>query len=168
MKILSSVSLAAMLVLSGWAVSAQTANVAFGNTAHDDTQPIEIVSDTLTLDQSTGVAVFSGNVLVVQDVLKLSADRIDVSYVIENNEPTGEIETLTATGNVLLVNGDETAKSARAVYTVEDDVIVMTGAVLLNQGNAALSGEKLVVNLESNTGVMEGRVRTVLQPKAPK
>ena len=73
---------------------------------------------------------------------------------------------MTATGNVLLVNGEETAKGAQAIYTVQEEVIVLTGDVLLNQGRSALSGQKLVVNLDTGNGVMEGRVRTVLQPRA--
>ncbi len=168
MKILSSAILAAILMLPSDAILAQNAGITFGDAAHDVSQPIEIVSDSLSLDQSSGVAVFSGNVLVVQDALRLSADQIEVNYVVENGNATGDIDTMTASGNVLLVNGDETAKGAKAVYAVRDDIIVMTGDVLLSQGSSALSGEKLVVNLGDSTGVMEGRVRTILQPAADK
>lgn len=167
MKVLSSAILAASLLLSGQVALAQTANITFGQTAHDDTKPVEIVSDSLSLDQTTGAAVFDGNVLVVQDSLRMSADRIEVRYILENGVTTGEIDTMTASGNVLLVNGDESAKGANAVYTVAQDIIVMTGDVLLNQGRSALSGQKLVLNLANSTGVMEGRVRTILQQKAP-
>lgn len=165
MKFFSTVFLAASLTLAGTAGWAQSANINFGETAHDDTQPVEIVSDTLSMDQNTGRAVFEGNVLVVQDTLRLSADRIEVAYLLEDGAMTGDIDTMTATGNVLLVNGEETAKGAQAIYTVQQEMIVLTGDVLLNQGRSALAGQKLVVNLDTGNGVMEGRVRTVLQPR---
>ncbi|GGE56445.1 lipopolysaccharide transport periplasmic protein LptA [Actibacterium pelagium] len=166
MKFFSTAILAATLILGAAAGWAQSANINFGEAAHDDTKPVEIVADSLSMDQNTGSAVFEGNVLVVQDTLRLSADRIAVAYVMEDGEMTGDIDTMTATGNVLLVNGEETAKGAQAIYTVQEEVIVLTGDVLLNQGRSALSGQKLVVNLDTGNGVMEGRVRTVLQPRA--
>ncbi len=144
------------------------ASIAFGETAHDDSQPIEIVSDMLSLDQASGAAAFTGNVLVVQDKLRLSADKIDVRYVVEDGNTSTDIETMTATGNVLLVNGEDKAQSSQAVYTVAQDVIVMSGDVLLHQGQTALAGQKLVLNLNDSTGVMEGRVRTILQQGSSK
>ena len=165
MKFLSSISLAATLALCATVGSAQTANITFGDQPHDDSQPVEIVSDSLSMDQNTGQAVFEGNVTVVQDTMRLSADKIAVAYVVVDGAMTGDIDTMTATGNVLLVNGEETAKGAQAIYTVQQEVIVLTGDVLLNQGRSALAGQKLVVNLDTGNGVMEGRVRTVLQPR---
>jgi len=164
-KFLSSISLAATLALCATVGSAQTANITFGDQPHDDSQPVEIVSDSLSMDQNTGQAVFEGNVTVVQDTMRLSADKIAVAYVVVDGAMTGDIDTMTADGNVLLVNGEETAKGGKAVYTVQEDVIVLTGNVMLNQGVSTLAGDTLRVNLESGSGTMEGRVRTVIQPK---
>ncbi len=47
---------------------------------HDATQPVEITSDRLELDQAAGSAVFTGTVKVGQGTLRLAADRVEVFY----------------------------------------------------------------------------------------
>lgn len=142
---------------------AQNANVAFGAVKHDKSLPVEITADQLTVDQSTGSAVFLGNVVAGQGDMRLSAGRVQVQYATENGAATGRIDRLMASGGVTLVNGAEQAESQDAVYAVGTAEIVMTGDVILTQGPNALSAEKLIVDLTSGTGRMEGRVRTIFQ-----
>lgn len=150
------------LALAGSAV-AQNATVAFGGLKHDNTLPVEITADELTVDQNTGTAVFIGNVVAGQGEMRLTAARVRVQYATQNGEPTGRIDRLFATGGVTLVNGPEAAESQKATYAVADGEIVMTGDVVLAQGANALAGEKLTVDLSTGTGRMSGRVRTIFQ-----
>lgn len=142
---------------------AQGAQVAFGALRQDPTLPVEVTADELRVDQSKGTATFTGNVVVGQGEMRLSADRVDVEYATEGNDPTGRISRLHATGNVVLVNGAEAAEARDAVYTIDSGSIVMTGDVLLTQGQNALAGQRLVVDLTTGTGTMEGRVKTIFQ-----
>lgn len=139
---------------------AQGTSVAFGAAEHDRNAPVEVSSDKLEVNQNDGTVVFLGNVVVVQEAMRLSADTVRVEY--GTAEPR-EIERLIATGNVTLVSGEEAAEAQEAVYTLADASVVMSGEVLLVQGPSAISGERLVVDLEAGTGVMEGRVRTILR-----
>jgi lipopolysaccharide export system protein LptA len=139
---------------------AQGANVSFGSEEHDSTQPVEVTSDRLDIDQTGGTAVFIGNVIVVQGDLTLTADRVRVEY--GQAEPR-EIERIFATGNVTLVSPTEAAEGDEAVYEVATRSVVMTGDVLLTQSLNAVAGERLTIDLETGTGVVEGRVRTVLR-----
>jgi lipopolysaccharide export system protein LptA len=43
-------------------------------------QPVEVTADNLTIDQATGEAVFSGNVIVHQGDLRMAAGRVRVLY----------------------------------------------------------------------------------------
>ncbi len=142
---------------------AQGATVAFGGLKHDAGLPVEITADELTVDQATGQAVFTGNVVAGQGEMRLSAARVQVKYAVVNGEPTGDIDQLVATGGVTLVNGAEAAEAQQAVYAVNAAEIVMTGEVLLTQGPNALSGEKLTVDLNTGQGRMTGRVKTIFQ-----
>lgn len=144
-------------------VTAQGLDVAFGSLTHDSTLPVEVTADQLEVNQQAGTAIFSGNVLVGQGSMRLSANRVEVSYAGSNGDPTGRISNMVATGNVLLVNGAEAAEAQKAVYAVDRGSIVMSGSVLLTQGQNALSGELFVVDLGSGTGRMEGRVKTIFQ-----
>lgn len=139
---------------------AQGTNVAFGSMKGDPTKPVEVTSDQLTVNQANGTAIFTGNVLVVQGEMRLTAPSVTVEYA----ETTKKITRMHATGGVTLVNAGESAESQEAVYTVDDGHVLMTGNVLLTQGTSAISGQRLNVDLVTGTGLMEGRVQTVFIP----
>lgn len=140
-------------------VAAQGTNLAFGAKPQDTSQPVEANSDELYIDESTGTAVFTGNVVIIQGAMRLAANRVEVIYVQEREE----IDRMEATGGVTIVSGNDAAEAGAAVYNLSDQTIVMTGDVLMTQGAQVLSGEKLVIRLDEGTANMSGRVRTVLQ-----
>lgn len=160
------IGLCAAFALLVWPILAvaQGTQVRVGTGLSDPEAPVEITSDELRVDRESGMATFTGNVLVVQSQLRLTADQIEVLYDDSPAEGAEPIRQVIATGNVVLINGDEAAEGDKAVLTPADDRVVVTGNVLLTQGPAALSGGRLVVDLATGAGVMEGRVRTVFTP----
>lgn len=152
-----------VLVLWGVTALAQGA-VPFGGFSHDSSQPVEIASDSLAVDQSAGTASFVGNVVVGQGSLRLAADKITVFY--GGGNATGEVTRMEAEGNVTLTNGAEAAEAKAASYDVATGQVSMSGDVLLTQGANALSGQELAIDLNAGTAEMKGRVQTILQPSA--
>lgn len=142
------------------AVLAQGTSVAFGTLRQNPDAPVEVSADALSVDQDTGTAVFSGNVLIGQGDMRLSATRVLVVYKTGN---TG-IERLEASGGVTLISGADAAESQRADYNIDTGTILMSGDVLLTQGPSALTAERMSVNLRDGTAQMSGRVKTILQP----
>lgn len=156
------IALVAMAVLSAADPAlSQGTEVGFGGLKSDTTLPVELKSDQLAIDQASGQATFSGNVLVVQGDMRLTAQTIRVEYGTE----AGKIERLHATGGVILVNAADAAQADNAVYTIETGEVIMTGNVLLTQGPAAMSAATLVVNLKTGLGRLEGGVTTTFKPK---
>lgn len=141
------------------AVLAQGTQVAFGSLQQDTGLPVEVTADNLAVDQGTGEAVFTGNVVVGQGAMRLSAKRLLVVY----REDTEGIERMEATGGVTLVSGPDAAESERADYNIDDGTIVMTGNVLLTQGPSALTADRMTVQLDTGTAQMTGSVKTILQ-----
>lgn len=139
---------------------AQGASVAFGGLKQDTSLPVEVSSDQLSVNQADGTAIFTGNVLVSQGEMRLSAGQVKVEYTADGSG----ISKMFASEGVTLINATDAAEAREAVYTIASGDVVMTGDVLLTQGNNALSGQKLVIDLKAGTGVMEGRVQTVFQP----
>lgn len=161
LRLACAVVIAATLTLPGPdRAMAQGMAVGFGGLRQDTAAPIEVTSDSLTVDQATGRAVFDGNVLVIQGALRMTAARVEVSY---GDDGQG-IRNMQATGGVTLVTAAEAAESREASYDVGTGSLVMSGAVLLTQGQATIAGERLVADLRAGTGQMEGRVKTVFQP----
>lgn len=148
------------LTLGMGAAHAQETRVAFGNTKADTTLPVEVTADSLDVNQADGSAEFTGEVLVVQGDMRLTADRVFVIY----DRAENRIARLEATGEVLLVSGEDAAEADRADYSIDSGTIVMTGNVLLTQGPSALSSERMTVDLTTGTARMAGRVKTILNP----
>lgn len=141
--------------------AAQGTQISLGGASQDTSQPVEVSADSFEVDQASGKAVFSGNVLVSQGDMKLTAGAVEIIYA---EEGSGGISELLATGGVTFVTETEAAEGQVVVYDVDAGTLTFTGNVLLTQGQTALSGDKLAINLVSGTAVVEGRVRTVFQP----
>lgn len=150
---------AGFLALAGVA-AAQEARIAFGDLAQDTTLPVEVTAETFAVNNADGTAVFSGNVIVTQGEMKLSAAEVRVAY----NQDQTAIDQLIASGGVTIANLGDAAEAREAIYTIDTGLIVLTGDVLLTQGPSAMAGQKLTVNLKDGTGVMEGRVTTTFVP----
>ena len=139
-------------------VFAQT-NINLGGISADPSAAVEISADNLSVDQDTGTAVFSGNVVIGQGALRLSAGSVRVVYA----EETGDIAQLMASGGVTFVTDTQAAEAASADYNLTTGQLILSGNVLLSQGASALSADKMTVDLTSGTAQMSGRVRTVFQ-----
>lgn len=136
-------------------------NVTFGGMRADISAPVEVAADNLSVNQADGSAVFTGNVVIGQGEMRLSADSVTVIYA-EGGQ--SRIRSLEASGNVTLVSGQDAAEAEAATYDVESGNVTLTGDVVLTQGQNVLTGDTMQVNLESGTAQVQGRVRSVLQP----
>ncbi|NVO56833.1 LptA/OstA family protein [Rhodobacteraceae bacterium B1Z28] len=147
------------LVTGAVSATAQETQVAFGSTKADPSQPVEVTSDTLNVNQEDGSAEFVGNVIVIQGEMRLTAARVLVIY----NQERSAIERMEATEDVVLVSPPDAAEGDWAEYTIDSGVIVMKGNVLLTQGPSIISGDQMIANLTTGTATMAGRVKTILQ-----
>jgi lipopolysaccharide export system protein LptA len=150
----------ALAVLLALPAAAQQTGIQLGGLKQDPNQPVEVTAENLAVDNAKGTAVFTGNVLVKQGEMRMSAGRIEVDYA-----PDGKgVSQLRAYDGVTLVSPTDAAEAREAVYTIATGRVLMTGSVLLTQGTAAISGDKLDVDLKTGAGTMSGQVKTVFTP----
>lgn len=154
-------ALIAFVMFAANAAWAEGTSVAFGGLKADTTLPVEVNADSLVVNQKDGNAIFSGNVLVVQGEMRMTANEIRVEYSADGKG----INKLFATGKVLLVSATDAAEADEAVYTIATGEVVLTGGVLLTQGKTAIAAERMVIDLVAGTGRMEGRVSTTFVPE---
>lgn len=152
--------LAVALGAAGTQSVAQNATIAFGGLKQDTTLPVEVQADQLSVNNADGTAVFTGNVLVGQGEMRLTAAEVRVTYAADGKA----IDQLLAVGGVTISNLADAAEAREAVYTIDTGMVVMTGDVLLTQGASAIAGQKLTLDLKAGTGLMEGRVSTTFVP----
>ena len=167
---------AAFWVLTAPLSSAQDTQTPFGGFKHDASQPIEVSADSLEVRNVEKMAVFRGNVDVRQGVMRMRADRIEISYGGSGEKSSsvpsgipgagGSIDRLQAIGDVLISNGKEQAEASLADYNVVTGVIELTGDVLLVQGGNIAKSDRLTIDLATGTAQMksEGRIQMKLQP----
>ena len=151
-----------MICLPGmvWALN----TVAFGKSDQNTALPVEVTAQSFSVDQDKGTAVFSGDVLIIQGEMQLSAPWVLVVY----SQDQSRVERLEARDGVILVSGEDAAEASRADYNVDKGLVVMSGDVLLNQGPNTLTSNEMKIDLIAGTAEMGGKVRTVLQPTARK
>ncbi|MEY4695745.1 MAG: lipopolysaccharide transport periplasmic protein LptA, partial [Pseudomonadota bacterium] len=125
--ILLSASLGLGLLLMLPAAAAQAQAIDFTGLKQDTSLPVQVESDTLTVDQASGTATFTGAVKVVQGDMTISAASARVEYA----EGGQGIEKLFFTGRVTVSTPTEAAEADEAVYTIATGEVVMTGDVLL-------------------------------------
>jgi lipopolysaccharide export system protein LptA len=153
------ISLFAAIVFAIVSPAAAQTNIDLGGMTVDTTAAIEVTADSLAVDQETGTAIFSGNVVIAQGDLRLSAGTVEVIYATETND----ISRLIAAEGVTFVTATEAAEAQNAQYDITTGLLTLTGEVLLTQGPSAISAQSMIINVTDGTASMEGRVRTVLQ-----
>ncbi|MEO8240719.1 MAG: lipopolysaccharide transport periplasmic protein LptA [bacterium] len=148
------------VVLAPLMAAAQGTNVAFAGLKTDITQPVQVDADQLAVDQKSGTATFSGNVVVAQGDMKLQAGSVVVTYSADKKS----IQSLHADGGVTVAAGTDAATSQTADYSPDTGDLILSGHVVLTQGQTAISGETLTLSLQSGLGNMAGRVTTIFTP----
>lgn len=128
-----------------------------GAAGYDTSLPIEISADSLELQQEQQLAVFTGNVDVVQGELNLRADRLVVHYR-ANAKESNAIRLIEAFGNVFLSSPTEMAQGENGVYNLDTDKIELTGAVQLTRGENVIRGDRLDMDLVTGKSRVTGNI----------
>lgn len=100
----------------------------------------------------------------------LKADKI--SAVLKKNEQGQQVlDTLEATGNVVIITPGETVTGAYGIYRSASNKAEITGGVTIKRGPNTLEGERAIVDMNTNISTIygaadkpTGRVRGVFYP----
>ena len=157
--------LASLLTLSGSALALDS----------DRKQPISLEADSAVMDEAKGHYVYSGNVLVTQGSMIISAASVEILMDANDN-----IDSFHAMGDkASQAHLQQTAQSDQSkldawaddlVYAVIKDIITLTGNAALHQKGNQFSGdtihysvadEKVKANAKPNT---KQRVKMIFNP----
>lgn len=147
----------ASLVLSALLLSLQlpgSAGLAQALRAHDTNAPVDFTADRIEVQDRADRVVVSGNVVVKQASMTMTAQRLTVAY-----HQTGgvEIDRMDASGGVVVTRANERATGSVAIYDLNRRLITMIGNVQLNQGANRLTGQRLLIDLTSGRSTVDGR-----------
>ena len=138
----------------------------------DRSQPIQIEADQASLDENTGVSIYTGNVRLSQGTLKLGGDRMTVS--LEDDAVDKVVLTGSPASYSQRPEGEDTdqqAEAGRIEYQAGSQRMILQGnARIWRDESEEFSSNRIVINLRDNTvnagsDTPDGRVRIILQPK---
>jgi lipopolysaccharide export system protein LptA len=137
--------------------------------------PVQIESDRLEVREKDNIAIFTGNVAVIQDKSLLKAGKLVVYYANDGGSATtgtAKIERLEASEKVYMKSDNQIGTGDAATFNMKTEVLVLTGKqVVLTEGDNIATGCKLTVLMGSGQAQLDGcgRVSMVVSPKsAPK
>ena len=78
----------------------------------------------LIVEQSKNTAVFYNHVVVKDSQGKLCADRMDVLF----DPKTNELIKVVASGNVVIIRGENISRSQKAIYLAKEKKLMLEGA----------------------------------------
>ncbi len=150
--------------LAGGFAAGAIAALAFGSVAGAQTisgfnsnQPVNYAADRIELQDRQNRVVLSGDVVITQGDLRLTAARTTVAYT---DAGSLRIQRIDATGGVNVVRGNERASGSAAVYDFNRRVIVLSGNVALRRGSDTLDGGRLVIDLNTGLSSVDGAGNT--------
>ena len=128
---------------------------------------IKISADTLTVDNESKIAEFTGNVKAQQGADNLRSDVLRIYYKgglgekEKNVSGQDVIDRIIATGNVKIRFDDTVAVSDEAVFISAEQVLILSGpSTRVISGNDSISGEKITLYRESGKINIEGSTQT--------
>ena len=151
----TSLTLAVSLLVSGTSFALDT----------DRKQPISLEADAAEMDEAKGHYIYSGNVIVTQGSMIISAHTVEIIMDGNNN-----IDSFIADGNDAAqahmqqnVESDNSLLEAWAnnlVYDVSSDVITLSGKAALHQRGNKFSGDVI------NYSVADEKVKASAKPSS--
>lgn len=159
--------LALSLGLSLAAAQAQAQTLGASSLQVDPDQPVTIAADTLEIIERENLALFSGEVALVQGDLKISAPIVRVTYgASDGTAGSRQIDMVEAPDGATVTSSGQTVEGGRLVYRLGSRMVEITGGVRIEQDGSTLLAEQLVLDIDAGTVVMRGgeggQVRAVL------
>lgn len=124
-------------------------------------KPVQVDGDRLEVLEDQGLAIFEGNVRVVQGDTVLRTGKLVIHYARnpDGSPATGgaDIERLEASAGVNIQSGKQIATGETGSYDMASEVMVLSGkrVTLSEDGNIA-TGCKLTVNMRTSRAKLEG------------
>jgi lipopolysaccharide export system protein LptA len=129
------------------------AGAAHAQLAQNSSAPIDVTADEAEVVNSQCLAIWRGAAEALQDRTRMRADTIRV-YSAKKGSGCGSTERLEAEGNVYYVTTDRAARADNAVYASASDTITLTGNVIIVQDKNVAHGDKLVLNVKTGAADM--------------
>ena len=126
--------------------------------------PVNIQSDSLTLEYKGNAVLFQGKVRATQADGQLTSNSLNVKY----GKDFHEIQEMIAEGNVRLSQGQRWCTGDHGVMNQAAHTVVLTGDPVCHDSKDQISGDKIIVHLDTGKSDVVGAVKAVIFPRDAK
>lgn len=151
------------------AVLAQSPDTVGADTlAEQSGDPVNISADSLEVAEDSNTALFTGNVIIVQGDMEMTAPRVQALY--GEGGPSDLVEFTASGGRVQMVTEDQTVDGDQANYNFESRVLTFAGNVVVVNPSGTVNADRLVIDTRAGTSSFSGgasqggRVTSVFTP----
>ena len=128
-----------------------------------------ITSDRMEMNWSKNIAIFIGNVLLVDEDGRVEADRMEVFLVAsEEDENKEDIEKVIATGNVKITTPERRTKSGKAVFHKKEDILILYDNPEVWQKGTCFTGGRITFDLTKDTMIIDKDVQGSIESSKEK
>ena len=157
---------------------------AFQGFSRNRKDPVKIEANSFEVKDKEKIAIFRGNVVVVQGDTTMRCRELEVHYEgsalgadprqqvpvtksQQKSETAQRIMRLIAVGGVIVTAKDQKAVGDKGTFEMAANIVILDGNVVLTQGGNIMNGDKLTVNLTTGTSKLDAkRVTGVLVPSS--
>lgn len=112
--------------------------------------------DSIEYFVTQGKLIAIGDAVVTEQKNRIRADRMTALFKTDPRTGQRRVDTMSATGNVIITTPDEVLKGDRGTYDAKTNIARLIGHVTITRGPNVLSGESAEVNLTTNVSKMHG------------
>jgi lipopolysaccharide export system protein LptA len=137
--------------------------------------PIYITADRMEANQDQKIIIFESHVVVRQDDLTITSNRLKVTLLQGENQPasgdsspTEKIDYIEFEGDVKVTQQDRLATADKAIFYQKEQKILLKGRPVVTQGQDRIEGNLITIYLKEGRSIVEGgngaQVQAVLFP----
>ena len=142
----------------------------------DREQPIQIQADRATIDDTKGLAIYEGHVLITQGSIRIDAEKVTLNYTKKQ-----DIDKVIAEGNPTRFKQtpdggkeDIKARAMRMEYDALQNVLQLIQEAELQQAKDSFAGQH--ITYDTHSGIIradkgnskDGRITVIIQPRPKK
>ncbi|HSI84794.1 MAG: LptA/OstA family protein [Candidatus Methylacidiphilales bacterium] len=122
-----------------------------------------ITSRHFSRDPSRGKSVFDGKVIVQSADFQVQADRVEISFDINN---PARITGMTCTGGVIVRQPLSNSWADRLDYDMVAKTAVLSGNAIVKEATRTITGKKVYLDTKTGKSIIEGRKTIIISPPA--